>query len=80
VRADDARGSVVVTTGREADMSKYGTRLNVLFAVVALLIGVAQLSKAAEGNAFAIVISLVAAIMFVVALMGAMNSSRQGGE
>lgn len=59
-------------------MSKYGTRMNVLYAVVALLIGVAQVSKAAEGNAFAIVLSLVAAIMFVVAVMGALTSSRQG--
>jgi uncharacterized membrane protein len=58
-------------------MSKYGTRLNVLWAVVALLIGVSQLSKAVEGNGFAIVVSLAAAILFVVALMGAVRSSRQ---
>ena len=58
-------------------MSKYGTRLNVLWAVVALLSGVSQLSKAVEGNGFAIVVSLAAAILFVVALMGAVRSSRQ---
>jgi uncharacterized membrane protein len=61
-------------------MSKYGTRLNVLWAVVALLIGVSQLSKAVEGNGFAIVVSLAAAILFVVALMGAVRSSRQSRE
>lgn len=61
-------------------MSKYGTRLNVLWAVVALLVGVSQLSKAVEGNGFAIVVSLAAAILFVVALMGAVRSSRQSRE
>ena len=61
-------------------MSKYGTRLNVLWAVVALLIGVSQLNRAVEGNGFAIVVSLAAAILFVVALMGAVRSSRQSRE
>ena len=61
-------------------MSKYGTRLNVLWAVVALLIGVSQLSKAVEGNGFAIVVSLAAAILFVVALVGAVRSRQQSGK
>jgi hypothetical protein len=61
-------------------LSKYGTRMNVLYAVVALLIGVSQLSEAAEGDALAIVLLLAAAIMFIVAVMGAVRSSRQGGS
>jgi len=61
-------------------MAKYGTRLNVLWAVVALLAGLIQLSKAAKGNHFAIAVSLAAAILFVVALVGAVRSSQQSGK
>jgi hypothetical protein len=62
------------------DMTRYGTRLNVLWTVVALLTGLSQLSKAAEGNGFAIVVALAAAILFVVALTGAVRSSQESGK
>ena len=61
-------------------MSRYGTRLNVLWAVVFLLSGVSQLRRAAEGDGFAIVMSLAAAILFVVALVGAVRSRQQSGK
>jgi hypothetical protein len=49
-------------------MTRYGTRLNVLFAMVALLSGLSQFSKASEGNGFAIAVSLAAVTLFVLAL------------
>jgi uncharacterized membrane protein len=61
-------------------MTRYGTRLNVLFAVVALLTALSQFSKAVQDNGFAIAVSLVATILFVVALAGAMRSRQQSGR
>jgi uncharacterized membrane protein len=58
-------------------MTRYGTRLNALLAVVALLSALSQLSKASEGNGFAIALSLAATLLFVVALMGVLRSSRR---
>ncbi len=61
-------------------MTKNGTRANVLFAVIGLLIMVSQLKKASEGSGFAIVLSVVAALLFVAATIGAVRSSRQSRQ
>ncbi len=61
-------------------MTKNGTRANVLFAVIGLLTMVSQLKKASEGSGFAIVLSVVAALLFVAATIGAVRSSRQSRQ
>ena len=61
-------------------MTRYGTRLNVLFAVSALLCALSQLNKASEGNGFAIAVLLGAVTLFVVALVGAVRSRRLSRE
>jgi hypothetical protein len=63
--------------GWESGMTRYGTRLNVLWVVCALLIILSQSKKASEGDGFAIALTLAAAIFGGVALIAAVRSSRQ---